>query len=138
MKDLIGDEAVIADRGGVAATVSFFVEVDVEIIVAAVGKSVGLNREQIDRANAVEDGSHARHHCFALGVGTPHGLAHVVATVCSVTKGSFNQKFESLAVYSFPGNDGDCDIGFHEVVDEPAWHAGIPTLVLRSFVDCCP
>ena len=53
------------DRGGVAATVSSYVDVDVESTAAAVGKTVGLDREKIDRAGAFDEASHARHYGVA-------------------------------------------------------------------------
>lgn len=103
-------ETVRPDRTGSAATVPSSVEVAVQSTAAVVGKLVGLGREQIDREGAFDEPNHARHHHVALGIGAPHGLAQIVATVCSITKGSFNQEFERLPGYSFPRNNGDCDI----------------------------
>ena len=41
---------------------------------------------------------------WCLGVGAPHGLAQVVATIRAVSKRGFNQEIERFAVYSFPRN----------------------------------
>ena len=73
-----------------------------------------------------------------LGVCSPHGPAQVVWTVRTVTKGSFNQKFERSPVYPSPWNDRYPDAWSHKIVNDAIGHMRIPTLVLCPFIDARP